>query len=258
MLHRLLHRSHKRGDSSIGGLHALTRAASPVAPAKTPKTPAAHPSGIPAAMPSAKSHKRSDSAVGNSWSVSGANGGGGDSLTPDRVTRHRRLDSHVVNTKRGGATGPTMPAPEEPFVPPTKRSSAMQLRTYVNAHRAHIFIIVLFYLVCFGIFGERFWTFSMQIEHVGVRRIVQWSVPITRGSASVIAFTMGMLLLTMSRNLICYLQTTRMARFIPFQSAMAFHILVAYTCLASMFCHVVGHFFNVSTQQMRSRLITGK
>jgi Ca2+-binding EF-hand superfamily protein len=239
MLHRLLHRvqkssrrrSHHRPSVVVGSSSA------------EPPKPRAAGSG----------HQRGSSAGGNSWSVSAAalSGDVPPSLSPASGHRHRRLDSHVVKTRERGAAagngvtgGPPSDEPSLPSLHPTRRSLPMQLRTYVNAHRAHIFILVLFYLICFGIFGERFWFFGYQIEHVGIRRVVQWSVPVTRGSASVIAFTMGVLLLTMCRNLLCYLQTTRAARFIPFQAALGFHVLVAYTCAAFMLGHVCGHMFN--------------
>jgi len=64
----------------------------------------------------------------------------------------------------------------------------MRLRAWLTARRSEIFIIALFYLLCFGIFGERFWFFSNQIEHVGIRRVVQWSVPVTRGCAPAMLF----------------------------------------------------------------------
>jgi len=239
MLHRLLHHVQKSSRRRSQGRPSVVVGSSSAEPPK----PRAASSG----------HQRGSSAGGNSWSVSAAalSGDVPPSLSPTSDRRHRRLDSHVVKTRERGAAagsgvtgGPPSDELSLPSLHPTRRSLPMQLRTYVNAHRAHIFILVLFYLICFGIFGERFWFFCYQIEHVGIRRIVQWSVPVTRGSASVIAFTMGVLLLTMCRNLLCYLQTTRAARFIPFQAALGFHVLVAYTCAAFMLGHVCGHMFN--------------
>jgi len=247
MLNRLLRRMQKPSRRSRNALAA----AAPSPPAVAKHSVAAPPSGA--------GHKRGSSAAGNnSWSMSAAIGGVGElPMSPPNghEHRHKRLDSHVVKTRERGTAGESSAAfatgtpGDDPELPSllqqgTRRSLPMQLRTYINAHRAHIFVIVLFYLVCFGIFGERFWFFGYQIEHAGIRRIVQWSVPVTRGCASVIAFTMGVLLLTMCRNLLCYLQTTRAARFIPFQAAQGFHVLVAYTCGAFMLGHVIGHGFN--------------
>ena len=73
----------------------------------------------------------------------------------------------------------------------------MRLRAWLTARRSQVFIIALFYFLCFVIFGERFWFFSNQIEHVGIRRVVQWSVPVTRGCASAMLFALAVLLLTM-------------------------------------------------------------
>jgi hypothetical protein len=166
-----------------------------------------------------------------------------------------RLDSHVVKTQIANEQERAPIGPGGGFGP-ARRSRLERLRTFINTYRSHIFILVLFYLITFGIYAERFWAFAMQTEHAGIRRITGWSVPVTRGCASSIAFTMSILLLTVCKNLISYLQTTRAARFIPFASAISFHILIAYTCAAFMLGHIVGHFFKWSVRAQRSARVT--
>jgi len=171
-----------------------------------------------------------------------------------------RLDAHMVMAATAKATCAHSTAPDDHHSPTpmpllasstSKRSWIMQLRSYWTTYRSHLFILLLFYLITLGIFFERFWVFAYQSEQSGLRRITGWSVPITRGCASSIAFTMSVILLTACKNLISYLQMTRSARFIPYESVMSFHILVAYTCLTFVVGHVVGHMFNwysISTQ----------
>ena len=132
---------------------------------------------------------------------SNAGGKGGHTLAAPRKPHHRqnssfssngdlgtaprqleRMDSCVMKggaSRGGGASDPTNAGGM--FHSPIKRSRKDRLRTWINTYRSQIFILVLFYLATLGIFFERFWTFAAQTEHVGIRRIVGWSVPITRG-----------------------------------------------------------------------------
>ena len=65
-------------------------------------------------------------------------------------------------------------------------------------------------------------------EHAGLRRLSgAWTTAMIRGSASVIMFTYVGLLVTMCRNLITRMRETFLHRFIPFDSAVAFHKYIA-------------------------------
>ena len=69
-------------------------------------------------------------------------------------------------------------------------------------------------------------------EHAGLRRLSgAWTTAMIRGSASVIMFTYSSLLVTMCRNIITKLRETFLHRFIPFDSAVAFHKYIAIIAL---------------------------
>lgn len=76
-----------------------------------------------------------------------------------------------------------------------------------------------------------FTDYSIEREHVALRRIAGFGVTVTRGAASGQMFTYSTLLLTMCRNIITVLRETFLNRFIPFDSAIWFHKFVAYWAL---------------------------
>jgi len=71
----------------------------------------------------------------------------------------------------------------------------------------------------------------MQYEHKGLRSITGYGVSITRGAAAGMSFTFSLLLLTMCRNIITCLRETVFNLYIPFDSHVEFHKIVAYTAL---------------------------
>lgn len=73
--------------------------------------------------------------------------------------------------------------------------------------------------------------YSVEREHAGLRRIAGYGVSITRGAASGMMFTFSCLLVTMCRNTITFLRETFLHRFIPFDSAVAFHKFIAWIAL---------------------------
>ena len=71
----------------------------------------------------------------------------------------------------------------------------------------------------------------MQYEHKGPRSITGYGISITRGAAAGMSFTFSLLLLTMCRNIITKLRETVLNLYIPFDSHVVFHKIVAYTAL---------------------------
>ena len=121
----------------------------------------------------------------------------------------------------------------------------------VENYKLHIFWLSIFFLVCCGIFVERAYYYSVEREFAGLRRIAGYGVTVTRGAASGMMFTYSVLLLTMSRNFITYLRETMFNYYIPFDSYISFHKIVALTALAFTICHGIGHginFYHISTQ----------
>jgi len=71
----------------------------------------------------------------------------------------------------------------------------------------------------------------MQYEHKGLRSITGCGISITRGAAAGMSFTFSLLPLTMCLNTITRLRETFLNLYIPFDSNVEFHKIVAYTAL---------------------------
>ena len=65
--------------------------------------------------------------------------------------------------------------------------------------------------------------YSVEREHIGLRRIAGYGVTVTRGAASAMMFTYASQLVTMCRNLITKLRETRLNTVIPFDAAHSAH-----------------------------------
>jgi len=64
-------------------------------------------------------------------------------------------------------------------------------------------------------------------------------------------WTYSILLLTMARNLITYLRETPVNQYVPFDTAVSFHKIIALTALFFTIMHAIGHginFYHISTQ----------
>ena len=121
----------------------------------------------------------------------------------------------------------------------------------IENYRLHIFWLSLFFWITIGIFVERAYYYSVEREFAGLRRIAGYGVTITRGAASVMMWTYSVLLITMARNFITYLRETIFNNYIPFDSYISFHKIVAMTALIFTIMHCIGHginFYHISTQ----------
>ncbi|KAK7492719.1 hypothetical protein BaRGS_00016024, partial [Batillaria attramentaria] len=118
------------------------------------------------------------------------------------------------------------------------------VKHFIENFRQHIFFFILFYGIVFGLFAERFYYYTVEREHSGLRKLMSYGISITRGAAAAMSFTFSFLLLTMCRNSITYLRSTVVNLFIPFDSHVSFHKLVAWTALFFSALHVLGYSFN--------------
>ncbi|CAL1537663.1 unnamed protein product [Lymnaea stagnalis] len=117
---------------------------------------------------------------------------------------------------------------------------------YFDTYRLQIFWCILYTLVTIGIFVERAVFFARGREHAGLRRMSgAWITAMIRGSASVIMFTYSSLLVTMCRNTITALRETFLHRYIPFDSAVAFHKYISVLAMIGTILHVVTHGMNL-------------
>ncbi|GBN11154.1 Dual oxidase [Araneus ventricosus] len=126
-----------------------------------------------------------------------------------------------------------------------------QLATFLEEYRQHIFYLFVFYVVTGVLFLERFVFYSYFAEHTDLRHVMGLGIAVTRGSAAALSFCYSLLLLTMCRNLITKLRELPLHQYVPLDSHVQFHKVVALTALFFSMIHTVGHcinFYHVSTQ----------
>lgn len=127
--------------------------------------------------------------------------------------------------------------------------------TYLEENRQHIIYLFLFYVIVIGLFMERFLNYTYLSEHTDLRHIMGAGIAITRGSAAALSFCFSLLLLTMCRNLITKIREFAIHQYIPLDSHVQFHKLVAMTGLVFTLIHTIGHCFNfyhISTQPLEN------
>lgn len=133
---------------------------------------------------------------------------------------------------------------------PIGRAISVYVR-WVENYKLHIFYLSMFFLVTACIFVERAYYYSVEREHAGLRRIAGYGVTITRGAASSMMWCYSVLLITMSRNFITYLRETIFNYYVPFDTYISFHKIVALTGGFFTFMHMIGHginFYHIATQ----------
>ncbi|XP_050407076.1 dual oxidase 2 [Patella vulgata] len=130
----------------------------------------------------------------------------------------------------------------EPYTP--VKAKIKLVKHFIENYRQHIYIMVLFYGIVAGLFAERFYYYSVQREHSGFMKLMSYGISVTRGAAAAMSFTFSLLMLTMCRNTITYLRSTFLNVFIPFDSHISFHKIVAWTALFFSALHVFGYSFN--------------
>ena len=122
---------------------------------------------------------------------------------------------------------------------------------YIENQKLQIFYFTLFMIVTALIFVERAYYYSVEREHAGLRRIAGYGVTITRGAASGMMFTYSILLLTMARNFITFFRETIFNNYVPFDSYISAHKVIALTALFFTIMHAIGHginFYHIATQ----------
>ncbi|XP_048727888.2 dual oxidase-like [Ostrea edulis] len=115
---------------------------------------------------------------------------------------------------------------------------------FIENNRQHIFFLVIFFGATFALFAERFYHYTVEREHSGLRMIMSYGISFTRGAAAAMSFNFSILLLTMCRNLITWLRGTFLNLYVPFDSHVAFHKVAAWTALFFTCLHVIGYGFN--------------
>jgi len=124
---------------------------------------------------------------------------------------------------------------------------------YLENYRQCIFYIFVFYVITFALFMERFVYYAFMAEHRDLRHVMGIGIAVTRGAASSLSFCYSLLLLTVCRNLITKMKEWAFNQYIPLDSNIIFHKIVACTALFFSVLHSVGHlcnFYHVSTQPL--------
>ncbi|CAK8698108.1 unnamed protein product [Clavelina lepadiformis] len=119
------------------------------------------------------------------------------------------------------------------------------LRRSIENYRRHILCMVIFYGITIALMVERATYYAFGAEHIGIRRVTEWGIIISRSTAAAISFHYSFILLTMCRNLITFCRETFLNNFIPFDSAVAFHKQIAYVAVVEALLHALGHISNV-------------
>nr|XP_015923608.1 dual oxidase isoform X2 [Parasteatoda tepidariorum] len=123
--------------------------------------------------------------------------------------------------------------------------------TFLEKYRQHVFYLFIFYVITFVLLLERILYYMYLAEHTDLRHVMGVGIAITRGSAAALSFCYSVLLLTMCRNLLTRLRELPLHQYIPLDSHVQFHKVVAATGLFFTLIHTVGHcinFYHVSTQ----------
>ncbi|CAD6199146.1 unnamed protein product [Caenorhabditis auriculariae] len=122
---------------------------------------------------------------------------------------------------------------------------------FLETYRQHTVIVFIFVAINILYFLERFWHYRYMTEHRDLRRVMGAGIAITRGAAGALSFCMALILLTVCRNLITIARETPLGEYIPFDSAITFHKIVAVFAAVWASIHTIGHcvnFYHVATQ----------
>jgi len=125
--------------------------------------------------------------------------------------------------------------------------------SYLETYRQHIFYILVFYVITLACFAERFIHYGFMAEHSDLRHVMGIGIAITRGSAAAMSWSYSILLLTVCRNLITKMKEWAVNQYIPLDSNIVFHKIVACTALFFSILHSCGHlvnFYHVATQPL--------
>ncbi|XP_022235000.1 dual oxidase-like, partial [Limulus polyphemus] len=123
----------------------------------------------------------------------------------------------------------------------------------LEENRQQVFYLFIFGVINVVFFVERFLYYTYYAEQTDLRHILGLGISFTRASAASLSFCYSLLLLTMCRNLITKIRDHSIHQYIPLDSHVQFHKIVAMTALFFTVIHSVGHlinFYQLSTQPL--------
>jgi hypothetical protein len=99
--------------------------------------------------------------------------------------------------------------------------------------------------------------YTVEREHSGLRALMSYGISTTRGAAAAMSFCYSLLLLTMIRNSITFLRGTFLNLYVPFDSVVSFHKVVAWAALfftGNLFLYIKTLTSNISIAVWKSQL----
>lgn len=136
----------------------------------------------------------------------------------DTSTNIARMTSFQINTQ---------PEPDPSWI----QKKWNHFITFLEEYRQHIVYLFIFYVITIVLFAERLINYSYLSEHMDLRHVMGLGIAVTRGSAASLSFCYSLLLLTMCRNLITKIREMPLHQYIPLDSHVQFHKIVAMTAL---------------------------
>ncbi|KAM9496643.1 dual oxidase 1 [Clarias gariepinus] len=133
----------------------------------------------------------------------------------------------------------------ERYVRSRVQQKIQQFKRFVENYRRHIVCIGVIYGITAGVALERCYFYGFQGRTAGVTESSMVGVLVSRGSAAAISFLYPYMLLTVCRNLITMCRETFLNRYIPFDSAIDLHRLMAMTAILLSVTHTLGHLVNL-------------
>ncbi|KAK1789841.1 hypothetical protein P4O66_015720, partial [Electrophorus voltai] len=157
-----------------------------------------------------------------------------ESHSKNRLNQQHRV-SFIVTDKKSGL-GPCSP---KVYVKPQRKhyirspvqQKIQQFKRFVENYRRHIVCLVIIYGITAGLALERSYFYGLQAGSSGIPQTSIVGIIVSRSSAAAICFLFPYMLLTVCRNLITMCRETLLNRYIPFDSAIDLHRLMAMTAL---------------------------
>ncbi|XP_017569119.2 dual oxidase 2 [Pygocentrus nattereri] len=133
----------------------------------------------------------------------------------------------------------------ERYIRSPVQQKIQHFKRFVENYRRHIVCLVVIYGITAGVALDRCWYYGLQADSSGVPETSIVGIIVSRGSAAAISFLFPYMLLTVCRNLITIFRETFLNRYIPFDSAIDLHRLMAMTAIILTVVHSLGHVVNV-------------
>ncbi|XP_062858438.1 dual oxidase 1 [Trichomycterus rosablanca] len=136
-------------------------------------------------------------------------------------------------------------AQRERYIRSRVQQKIQQFKRFVENYRRHIVCVVIFYGITAGLAMERCYFYGLQAHSSGISETSIVGIMVSRGSAAAISFLFPYMLLTVCRNLITMCRETFLNKYIPFDSAIDLHRLMAMTAIVLTVIHSLGHVVNI-------------